>query len=249
MTTEPSKRKPIYEWLFRKMQLYAAKQPGLELQPLDTWAHSLQVWAVASKMIVQLKNTYIDIDFVEFACFAHDIGRMVTGSKASTEKTEFHGFAHGPLGAVLVRRSDFFDGLDDKSPFGRSRHDLQKATARVCERHTGCVGMSDKNWPKELLGLGGMVVSYTPDTWDTLGKEKGCFVGSMEERIVGMADFLTKARSIHPEEKQHVFYKGSAQHIDKCLEEAASWDTIDAINEVKADFDKRGIDWDKLVGI
>ena len=188
------RKKQLYTWYFNKMY-EIAKGNGLELQLADTWAHSLQVWATACELLNQIlsKNEIdIDVEFVEFACFVHDIGRMVTGSPASYTKCPNHGFSHGPIGAAIVREQDFLQGCPAFPEKYQSSDELQKALARICERHTGCVGMSKKNYPANHH------LFSAPTEWDEIAGVEGIFVSTIEEKIVGIADFLTKAHKVCP---------------------------------------------------
>lgn len=62
-----------------------ARQNGIPTQAVNTWQHSAVVWKFAQKISsFAMKNGYkINLTFLKTACYIHDIGRMVTGSKAS----------------------------------------------------------------------------------------------------------------------------------------------------------------------
>lgn len=62
-----------------------AKQNSIPKQVNNTWRHSTIVWRFAHKIArLAIKNGYsIDLKLLKIACFSHDIGRMITGSKGS----------------------------------------------------------------------------------------------------------------------------------------------------------------------
>jgi len=181
---------------------------------------------------------------------------MVTGSAASEVRDPNHGFSHGPIGAAIMRRPDYLSGLKYNMPvFERYPRgsNLQEALARVCERHTGCVGISQTNWPSQLRDENGNCLDYQPDHWDTVMNIKGCFVGTWEEKVVGMADFLTTAHPIYPsgDRDSSVFYKGMSTHINERIKKAEmkGFDTIPIIRRLKEKFDQKfKIDWNYIVG-
>jgi hypothetical protein len=231
-------KKQRFVWLFSKMY-QLAKENSLELQLGDTWAHSLQVWSTACQLLDEIllsplpKEDDIDVDFVEFACFVHDLGRMVTGSLASEERCPNHGFSHGPIGAAILRRQDFFEGCPSFSTKYQDRDQLQEALARICERHIGCVGLSRDNYSKLLTEEKCHKISYKPK-WDEIAGIEGCFVLTLEERIVGIADFLTKAREVYPSQGSNpgLFFKGESMTIKERMKEVRDWDTFPVIKEV-----------------
>jgi hypothetical protein len=233
-----SSKKQRFVWLFGKMY-QLAKENSLELQLGDTWAHSLQVWSTACKLLDEIllsplpEEVHIDVDFVEFACFVHDLGRMVTGSLASEERCPNHGFSHGPIGAAIFRRQDFFEGCPSFSTKYQDHGQLQEALARICERHIGCVGLSRDNYSKLLTKEKCHKLSYEPK-WDVIAGIEGGFVSTLEEKIVGIADFLTKAHMVYPSQGSDpgLFFKGEPTTIQERMKEARDWDTFPVIKEV-----------------
>ncbi|MFX1513965.1 MAG: HD domain-containing protein [Promethearchaeota archaeon] len=78
-----------------------AQKNGISEQFENTWQHSQVVWQFSKWLANQLiENGHpIDIDFLEKACFVHDLGRAVTGSKGSKELQVpiFHGVRGGKI--------------------------------------------------------------------------------------------------------------------------------------------------------
>jgi putative nucleotidyltransferase with HDIG domain len=102
-----------------------AKQNGIPSQAFDTWRHSQCVWRFAQKISkLARKNGYkVNLQFLKLACFAHDLGRMQTGSKGSRKILD--AVYHGYLGYKLARKFGF-----------------PKELAEVCRRHLAGTGLS-----------------------------------------------------------------------------------------------------------
>jgi len=120
---------------------------GIPEQALDTWSHSLRIWQEAARIAAAARERQsvdggllINEPLLEALCFAHDTGRMFTGSKASHQLVpqQLIG-AHGVLGAHYYRTLP--------EPFAPVA--IMEALARICERH--------------LLGVG--VLAETYERW------------------------------------------------------------------------------------
>lgn len=104
-----------------------AKNNGIPEQAKDTWNHSKCVWRFAQEIASHaFKNGYrVDLEFLRIACLTHDIGRMVTGSKASKKLKD--PIYHGKEGYKICKKAGFPEKL-----------------ARVCMRHIGGTGLPKK---------------------------------------------------------------------------------------------------------
>lgn len=102
-----------------------AREHGIPGQVEDTWRHSRVNWsyadAIAKKLIAGGET--VDRQFLKIACYLHDIGRMVTGSR-STRALQ-HPIYHAYEGYRLVRRKGYGEKV-----------------ARVCIVHMGGSGLS-----------------------------------------------------------------------------------------------------------
>jgi putative nucleotidyltransferase with HDIG domain len=116
----------FYEQLRKDME-NVANENGISKQVEDTWQHSAFVfntaYLIAKKAIKNISG--LDLDLLERGCFAHDFGRMVTGSKASIERLS--AIRHG------VEGKKFFEQHNE--------YDNNQELARICERHMGGTGL------------------------------------------------------------------------------------------------------------
>ena len=175
------------EWLSSEMSQIASSN-GIPSQATDTWVHSTEVYRLAMEIVdcllierVRELHPYLGKDWefssylLEKACYAHDIGRMSTGSKASTVIE--HGLLHGAAGAAHFRKI----ASNSKNWNAAEMEDLE-VVARVCERH--------------VLGPG-MTAAFVEDKWDILeasGIPKADLLAEhLYEKIIGYADWR-----IHP---------------------------------------------------
>jgi len=112
-----------------------AKKNGILEEVENILDHCNCVWKFSEKIAKSaIKNGYnIDLDFLKIACYVHDIGRMMCGSKASRElKSDIY---HGMDGYNIIKKQGWSEKL-----------------ARVCVRHMGGVGQpKDVN---EQIGFG-----------------------------------------------------------------------------------------------
>ncbi len=112
-----------------------AKENGVLEQVDETWDHETRVWNFSKKIAdLVINNGYkVDLDFLKIACYVHDLGRMVSGSKASKELEPV--IFHGLRGYELAKEQGWPEKL-----------------ARACIRHMGGIGQT-KEVNKEI-GLG-----------------------------------------------------------------------------------------------
>lgn len=103
-----------------------AAENGIPSQVNNTWRHSTVVWRFADKIgRLATKNDYqVNLKFLKIACYIHDIGRMVTGSKASKniKPAIFH----------------FYDGYRLMKKMGYPK------LAHVCVSHAAGAGLDKK---------------------------------------------------------------------------------------------------------
>lgn len=116
------------------MQKTAKKNCILE-EVEEAWDHEACVWNFSKKIAdLAIKNGYkVDLDFLKIACYIHDLGRMISGSKSSKEFEPAR--YHGMRGYELAREQGWPEKL-----------------ARVCVRHMGGAGQ-----PKDVnreIGFG-----------------------------------------------------------------------------------------------
>jgi hypothetical protein len=135
------------EWLFLEMTAVATRN-GIPLQAADTWVHSSAVHTFAAEIVEQVSmerlahkmgKAFSD-DFrrglsgylLEKAAYAHDFGRMYSGSNASRtlEKAILHGF----------RGARHFRSLACEA--GSQARDDFEFLASVCETHVGGAGLT-----------------------------------------------------------------------------------------------------------
>jgi hypothetical protein len=135
------------EWLFLEMTAIATRN-GIPLQAADTWVHSSAVHAFAVEIAQEISmerlahkmgKAFSD-DFrrglsgylLEKAAYAHDFGRMYSGSNASRslEEAILHGF----------RGARHFRSLASET--GSQARDDFEFLARVCETHVGGAGLT-----------------------------------------------------------------------------------------------------------
>ncbi|MFA6296676.1 MAG: HD domain-containing protein [Patescibacteria group bacterium] len=112
-----------------------AKENGISEQVDETWDHETRVWKFAEKIAkLAIKNgNKVDLDFLKIACYTHDLGRMVSGSKASKELEP--AIFHGMRGYKLAKEQGWPEKL-----------------ARVCIRHMGGIGQTKE--VNKKIGLG-----------------------------------------------------------------------------------------------
>ncbi len=176
------------EWLFMEMSAIAARN-GVPLQTADTWIHSSQVYqyafeiaekALMDRVASHMGKPYTN-DFksglaghiLEKASFAHDFGRMYTGSDASRKLED--GILHGYRGAKRFRELASKRGFKDAD-------DEFELLARVCERHIGGAGLTASSLTKHPA-----FVKLNVASSDILAE-------SPYEKIIGYADWRTHAR-------------------------------------------------------
>jgi len=86
---------PSLTWI-KKLMTKVAKENGIPGQVKDTWRHSTVVWRFADKIAkLAIKNGYrVDRKLLKIAAYSHDLGRMVTGSRASMilKDAVYHGY-------------------------------------------------------------------------------------------------------------------------------------------------------------
>ncbi|MDD3887360.1 MAG: HDIG domain-containing protein [Patescibacteria group bacterium] len=112
-----------------------AKENGISEQVDETWDHETVVWNFSKKIAnLAIKNGYkIDLDFLKIGCYIHDLGRMISGSKASKELQP--AIYHGLRGYELAKKMKWPEKI-----------------ARVCIRHMGGVGQTKE--VNKKIGLG-----------------------------------------------------------------------------------------------
>lgn len=176
------------EWLFTEM-LATAKRNGIPLQTADTWVHSSHVYQyafeIAEKALMERVANHMgklytnDFKYglaghiLEKASFAHDFGRMFTGSNASRNLED--GILHGYRGAKHFRK------LASKRGF-RDAADELELLARVCERHIGGAGLTESSLARHPA-----FVKLNAASSDILAE-------SPYEKIIGYADWRTHSR-------------------------------------------------------
>jgi hypothetical protein len=135
------------EWLFSEMTALATNH-GIPLQAADTWVHSSEVYALAVEIaqqvsmerLAQKMDKAFSDDFkqglsgywLEKAAYAHDLGRMYSGSNASS--TIEKGILHGVRGARHFRSLAPEDSSQAKEDF--------EFLAGICETHVGGAGLT-----------------------------------------------------------------------------------------------------------
>jgi hypothetical protein len=167
-----------------------ATRNGIPLQAADTWVHSSEVYAFAAEIaqqvsmerLAQKMDKVFSDDFrrglsgylLEKAAYAHDIGRMYSGSNAS--RTLKKGILHGVRGARHFRSLASEAGSQAKEDF--------EFLAGVCETHVGGAGLTacTINRHQALLDAG-----VAPK--DTLAT-------SPYEKIIGYADWRIHGRKM-----------------------------------------------------
>lgn len=112
-----------------------AKEHKILEQVDETWDHETRVWNFSKKIAnLAIKNGYkIDLDFLKIGCYIHDLGRMISGSKASKELEP--AIYHGLRGYELAKEMKWPEKI-----------------ARVCIRHMGGVGQTKE--VNKKIGLG-----------------------------------------------------------------------------------------------
>ncbi len=110
----------------RKIMFTLARQNGIAKQARDTWQHSSLVWSFAEKIVrAAIKNKYrINTNFLRVACYVHDLGRALTGSKASLELLP--AIHHAYEGYYLLKHLGY------------------PTLARVCISHVGGTGLDSR---------------------------------------------------------------------------------------------------------
>lgn len=120
------KDKPPTLALIKRLMQKLARENGIPGQFANTWRHSTVVWRFADKIgRLAKKNGYqVDLKFLKIAGYVHDIGRMMTGSKASKilKPAIFH----------------FYEGCHLMKKLGYPR------LARVCISHAAGAGLDKK---------------------------------------------------------------------------------------------------------
>ena len=93
----------------------------------NTWKHSRVVYNFAKKIAdLAIKNNYsVNLDYLKPACFVHDIGRMVTGSRGSKEIAP--AIYHGLRGYNILKKAGYPESL-----------------AKICLVHLGGAGLDKK---------------------------------------------------------------------------------------------------------
>jgi putative nucleotidyltransferase with HDIG domain len=164
-----------------------ARRNGISKQAKDTWRHSRAIFHFAEEIAkCAIKNGFrVNLKFLKIACFTHDIGRMVTGSRATEElKNPIY---HGIEGYKICKKAGFKEKL-----------------ARVCQRHTGGTGLPKSENIKYRIA------------------RKDTFAETLEEKILGYADFRTfgidgvpKIVSFQKAYNRFKKYPGAEQRIKK----------------------------------
>lgn len=224
------------EWLFFEMIRVAASN-GIGFQAADTWAHSTEVYRfskeISGKIVLgktdEFRTTHpdelkspenrFDNYIMEKGCYAHDFGRMITGSDAS--RTIRDGALHGFFGAKYFREmSEKGRYGDSSSPeqFGGHELDELERLARICERHLGGSGLTASSMNR-----------------NSAFKEAGIppnnlLAESTYERIIGYADWRTHARK-----GQNVFIPTRVSE-DEAMERTVKYnppqDQLDAVKKL-----------------
>ncbi len=101
-----------------------ARSHGIPGQVSNTWRHSAVNWQYARSIAraLEKRGVVVDKKFLKTACYIHDIGRMVTGSKGSRELMDpvYHAFE----GYRIVKQMGYSERL-----------------ARMCVTHMGGTGL------------------------------------------------------------------------------------------------------------
>lgn len=145
------------DWLKIEM-LRVATENEIPQQAEDTWRHSAAVYEfakdISNKAVSKPQVTEHSLHILEKGCYAHDFGRMFTGSPASREVEP--GILHGFYGANYFRNMVKELTSESSSVFEKEEFE---SYARICERHIGGAGFtksSIKNIPtlrKNMIAL------------------------------------------------------------------------------------------------
>ncbi|MBI5038102.1 MAG: HD domain-containing protein [Candidatus Kerfeldbacteria bacterium] len=176
----------------RKWMTRLAREHHIPQQARDTWSHSLLNWKFADRIAKILTKRGIPVDrhFLKVACMVHDIGRMVTGSKASVELMDatYHAF----IGYRLVKRKGYGEKL-----------------ARVCIVHMGGTGL-DARVCKQYKFIGRdffptsieeKILAYA-DARNTYSAKQGRHIGSFRRAYHRFAQYgksVERLAAIHEE--------------------------------------------------
>ncbi len=162
--------RPFFEMLLDEMYRIAGKSDIIG-QVDDTWRHSAAVWKLAERTatIAARNGREIDFELLEKGSFAHDLGRMYTGSPAS-ENLEPN-YMHG------LRGYEHFMDLDNDrdTKLRQLPQEYAGKLARICMRHMGGSGFVANT--NQSLGLG----------------QQATLAETIEERIIGYADWRIHA--------------------------------------------------------
>ena len=144
-------------WFYQEM-IELASQQRIIFQATDTWMHSAEVYKLARDIadssladrvnkVENLKRQRLETYsgwILEKACYAHDVGRMFTGSAASRQIED--GALHGIYGAL------YFGDMENRVKDERlncakfwenpSERDVLRKFGRICERHIGGAGLT-----------------------------------------------------------------------------------------------------------
>jgi len=184
------------EWLFERM-VKKSSQYGVPLQAADTWAHSTEVYRYAMEIAEQVSEERLAhatggqfpgpllAHILEKGCYAHDFGRMITGSNAScpNEPALVHGFRGAQCLRELAEAPDHHDIAEEL-----------EVLARICERHTGGAGLTKV----ELLANPTVLAQFNIYPADHLAE-------TPYEKIVGYANWR-----IHPVKRDQT---GRSPHL------------------------------------
>lgn len=177
----------IHGWM-----MALARRHHIPMEVRSTWRHSLlnlKFGDRIARVIIQ-RGIPVDRRFLRVACMIHDIGRMVTGGKASVELMD--AIHHAFIGYRLVKRKGYGEKL-----------------ARVCIVHMGGTGLDVRVCKQYKFTardffpttIEEKILAYV-DARNTYSKKKGEYIGSFRRAYNRFAQYgksVERLAAIHEE--------------------------------------------------
>lgn len=169
-----------------------AQENGIPGQVSNTWSHSGVNFQYADAIACDLiqRGHAVDRKFLKVACYLHDIGRMITGSKATRELVDpvYHAFA----GYRLLKRKGYGERI-----------------ARVCIVHMAGSGLDAqtnkkygfKNKDYFPRSIEEKLLAYA-DARNTWSRKRGSYIGSFaqaDKRFRRYGSGVARLHAIHHE--------------------------------------------------